>query len=61
MDERTITINVSFSNNFSNKSTSVSFEVRENDFTVSEYVEYMKKVGLVYGFTPTQMASITGA
>ncbi len=58
MDERIVNISINFSNNFSNTHTSIQLEIQENNLTVDEYINYIKKAGLVYGFTEAQLSKI---
>ena len=63
MSNITTDINISFNRNNSetndNDSTNVNFHVSDDAFTVEEYVNFMKRAALAYGFRESDLARIT--
>lgn len=59
MEDKTIDINISFYENPGDKSTNIQFHSKKNELSVEEFVGYIKRAGLAYGFTEAQMAKIT--
>ena len=57
-EERTIDINISFYENPSQESTNIQFHTNDSALDVDEYVTYMKRAGLAYGFSETEMNRI---
>ena len=61
MEDKTIDINISFYENPGDKSTNIQFHSKDDELTVAEFVGYIKRAGLAYGFTEAQMSTITVA
>ena len=59
----TIDINISFNINNpdtnENESTNINFHTSDSNLDVSEYVSFMKRAALAYGFSESDMARIT--
>ena len=60
---KTIDISINFNINDTetnaNDSTNINFHVSDDELSVEEYVTYMKRAGLAFGFSEADMALIT--
>ena len=59
MEERTIDINIGFYENPGNYSTNIQFHTNDNELTIEEFVGYMKRACLAYGFSESDVSRIT--
>ena len=59
--EKTIDVNISFYENPGDRSTNIQFHAKDNELSIEEFVDYMKRACLAYGFSTSEVARITVA
>lgn len=59
MEEKTIDVNISFYENPGDRSTNIQFHARDEELSIEEFVGYMKRACLAYGFSESDVSRIT--
>lgn len=58
MEEKTIDVNISFYENPGDRSTNIQFHARDEELSIEEFVGYMKRACLAYGFSESDVSRI---
>lgn len=58
MENKTVDVNISFYEHPNNRSTNIQFHAQDEDLSIEEFVGYMKRACLAYGFSESDVSRI---